>query len=111
MRFPADSQLPDPYDGLIAAHTDKLKVHACIGLPLLDKEQLIGALTIDGLDPCQFDDFSDEELRSLSAIAAASLGNACCWISWKACRYRARVDRCRKPATVNFWGKARRCWR
>ncbi|QTE85865.1 nitric oxide reductase transcriptional regulator NorR [Shewanella algae] len=76
VRFPADSQLPDPYDGLIAAHTDKLKVHACIGLPLLDKEQLIGALTIDGLDPCQFDDFSDEELRSLSAIAAASLGNA-----------------------------------
>lgn len=33
VRFPADSQLPDPYDGLIPDHVH-LKVHACAGLPL-----------------------------------------------------------------------------
>lgn len=34
VRFPADSDLPDPYDGLIPGQ-ESLKVHACIGLPLL----------------------------------------------------------------------------
>ena len=33
VRFPADSELPDPYDGLIPGH-EALKVHACLGLPL-----------------------------------------------------------------------------
>lgn len=51
-------------------------VHACIGLPLLANGELIGAVTIDGFDPKQFDNFSDNELRTLSAIAAASLNNA-----------------------------------
>lgn len=34
VRFPADSELPDPYDGLIPGQ-ESLKVHACVGLPLL----------------------------------------------------------------------------
>ena len=33
VRFPADSALPDPYDGLLPDHDD-FKVHACVGLPL-----------------------------------------------------------------------------
>ena len=33
VRFPADSDLPDPYDGLIPSQ-ESLKVHACVGLPL-----------------------------------------------------------------------------
>ena len=33
VRFPADSDLPDPYDGLIPGQ-ESLKVHACVGLPL-----------------------------------------------------------------------------
>lgn len=33
VRFPADSELPDPYDGLIPGQ-ESLKVHACVGLPL-----------------------------------------------------------------------------
>ncbi|WP_372932087.1 sigma 54-interacting transcriptional regulator, partial [Shewanella putrefaciens] len=76
VRFPADSELPDPYDGLIPNQADQLKVHACIGLPLFSNERLIGAVTIDAFDPLQFDQFSNTELRSLSAIAAASLSNA-----------------------------------
>lgn len=75
VRFPADSQLPDPYDGLIPGH-DELKVHACIGLPLFTDQQLIGALTFDSLNPLQFDDFSDEELRLIGALASSALSNA-----------------------------------
>lgn len=73
VRFPADSKLPDPYDGLIPNHKDELNVHSCIGLPLLANDHLIGALTIDAFDPGQFEKFSNQELRIISALAAASL--------------------------------------
>ncbi len=59
VRFPADSELPDPYDGLIPGQ-ESLKVHACVGLPLFAGQNLIGALTLDGMQPDQFDVFSDE---------------------------------------------------
>lgn len=75
VRFPADSQLPDPYDGLIPDHVH-LKVHACAGLPLFAGQNLIGALTLDSLAPDQFDTFSDEELRLIAALAAGALNNA-----------------------------------
>lgn len=75
VRFPAESHLPDPYDGLIPSQ-QALKVHACIGLPLFADQTLIGALTIDGMDPAQFDHFSDEELRLVGALASAALNNA-----------------------------------
>ena len=76
VRFPADSQLPDPYDNLILPSREQLKVHACIGLPLFANQALIGALTIDGYDPAQFDHFNDEELRLIGALASAALSNA-----------------------------------
>ncbi|MRI35186.1 nitric oxide reductase transcriptional regulator NorR [Endozoicomonas sp. OPT23] len=76
VRFPADSDLPDPYDSLIESHEGELKVHACIGLPLIANERLIGALTIDGFDPHLFDSFSNDDLRMVSALASASLNNA-----------------------------------
>lgn len=75
VRFPSDSNLPDPYDGLIPNQGDHLKVHSCIGLPLLANDCLIGALTIDGFNEYMFDDFSDNNLRTLSALAATSLNN------------------------------------
>lgn len=75
VRFPADSQLPDPYDGLIPDHTE-LKVHACLGLPLFADQNLIGALTVDGMDPAQFDHFNDEELRLISVLVSGALNNA-----------------------------------
>jgi anaerobic nitric oxide reductase transcription regulator len=76
VRFPAESDLPDPYDGLIPNQGDQLNVHACVGLPLLVNEHLIGVLTIDGFDETMFNDFDDEDLQTLSALAAASLNNA-----------------------------------
>ncbi|QLK63422.1 nitric oxide reductase transcriptional regulator NorR (plasmid) [Enterobacteriaceae bacterium Kacie_13] len=75
VRFPEDSDLPDPYDGLIPGQ-DELKVHACIGLPLFADQNLIGALTFDSLNPRQFDQFSDEELQLISVLAAGALNNA-----------------------------------
>ncbi|BDH45401.1 anaerobic nitric oxide reductase transcription regulator NorR [Salmonella enterica subsp. enterica serovar Choleraesuis] len=75
VRFPADSELPDPYDGLVPGH-ETLKVHACVGLPLFAGQTLIGALTLDGLDAHSFDEFSDEELRLVAVLAAGALNNA-----------------------------------
>ncbi|NDL63613.1 nitric oxide reductase transcriptional regulator NorR [Acerihabitans arboris] len=75
VRFPADSLLPDPYDGLIPGH-EELKVHACIGLPLFTNQNLAGALTIDDMDPRQLDHFSDEELRLVGALFSVALSNA-----------------------------------
>ncbi|OAT51130.1 nitric oxide reductase transcriptional regulator NorR [Proteus hauseri] len=75
VRFPADSDLPDPYDGLIPDR-EHLKVHACVGLPLFAGQDLIGTLTLDGMDPHQFDTFSDEELRLIAALTAGALNNA-----------------------------------
>ena len=75
VRFPANSELPDPYDGLIPNH-QHLKVHACIGLPLYAGQSLIGALTLDGMEPDQFDTFSNEELRLIAALASGALNNS-----------------------------------
>ncbi len=76
VRFPADSHLPDPYDGLIPNHDGNLEVHACVGLPLVHDERLIGAVTIDAFDPTQFDQFDDDNLRLISALASNSLHTA-----------------------------------
>ncbi|HEX4502061.1 MAG TPA: nitric oxide reductase transcriptional regulator NorR [Scandinavium sp.] len=75
VRFPADSSLPDPYDGLIPGQ-ESLKVHACLGLPLFAGQNLIGALTLDGMDAHQFDNYSDEELRLIAALVSGALNNA-----------------------------------
>lgn len=75
VRFPAESDLPDPYDGLIPDR-EHLKVHACVGLPLFAGQDLIGTLTLDSMDPQQFETFSDEELRLIAALAAGALNNA-----------------------------------
>ena len=76
VRFPPDSDLPDPYDGLIPEHEHDLRVHSCIGLPLLINDRLIGAITIDAFDPAQFDSFRNQDLRVISALAATSLNTA-----------------------------------
>ncbi|QMV16874.1 Anaerobic nitric oxide reductase transcription regulator NorR [Vibrio spartinae] len=76
VRFPSDSNIPDPYDGLIPNHEEVLKVHSCIGLPLMQDDRLIGAVTIDAFEPTQFERFKDDDLRIISALAASSLNTA-----------------------------------
>ncbi len=77
VRFPADSALPDPYDGLLLANPDATRdVHACLGCPLLEGDRVIGVLTADALQPGAFDGLDEEFLRMLGALAGAALHTA-----------------------------------
>ncbi len=75
VRFPAESDLPDPYDGLVMGLESPLsgQVHACLGCPLRIEGELVGALTVDGLSAGQFDSVSDGFLKHLSALTAAAV--------------------------------------
>lgn len=74
VRFPADSGLPDPYDGLLLANPDATRdVHACLGCPLVAGGTVIGVLTADALNPGAFDDLDDGFLQMLGALAGAAL--------------------------------------
>lgn len=70
--FPADSALPDPYDGLVegAPHLD---VHSCLGCPLRVEGELVGVLTLDALASGAFDAVPDDFLAHLAAVSAAAL--------------------------------------
>lgn len=74
-RFPADSPLPDPYDGLVLGETTVLggHVHSCLGCPLRVEGELVGVLTADALTPGAFDELGDDFLAHLAALAGATL--------------------------------------
>ena len=76
VRFESDSQLPDPYDGLLLAMEGDLPVHSCMGFPLLFEGSLIGLLTLDSLTPNSFDDIPQRTLDIISAMSAATLKTA-----------------------------------
>lgn len=76
VRFDSNSQLPDPYDGLLLATEGDLPVHSCMGLPLLFEGTLIGLLTLDSLMPNSFDDIPQRTLDIMSAMSAATLKTA-----------------------------------
>lgn len=76
VRFESDSDLPDPYDGLLLAMEGDLPVHSCMGLPLMFDNTLIGVLTMDSLTPNEFDDIPQKTLDIISAMSAASLKTA-----------------------------------
>lgn len=74
VRFPSDSPLPDPYDGLLLANPDATRdVHACLGCPLIEEDAVIGVLTADALEPGAFDDIDEQFLRMLGALAGAAM--------------------------------------
>lgn len=74
VRFPADSELPDPYDGLLLVNPDATRdVHACLACPLVDGDAVVGLLTADALEPGAFDHIDDEFLELLGALAGAAL--------------------------------------
>ena len=76
LRFAADCELPDPYDGLLLTDDHDLPIHACMGLPLMFEDTLIGVLTLDSLTPGEFDDIPERTLEIIAAMAAASLNTA-----------------------------------
>ncbi len=72
--FPADTNLPDPFDGLLEHDPRALTgVHACLGCPLLVEGELMGILTADALSPDAFDAIDRRFLAALGALAAAAM--------------------------------------
>jgi anaerobic nitric oxide reductase transcription regulator len=69
-RFAADSDLPDPYDGLVQGVAGKLHVHDCLGCPLFIRGKPWGLLTLDALDPARFDAL-DMAFLSLAAATVS----------------------------------------
>jgi len=76
IRFPANSDLPDPYDGLLIDRDGELPVHACMGIPLHFENKLLGVLTLDSLVPNIFDEIPQRTLDVISAMASVSLNTA-----------------------------------
>ncbi len=76
VRFPADTSLPDPFDGWLAADSERIAdVHACMGCSLYVERQLVGVLTLDALQPGAFDEVDDMTVAAFGALAAATLRN------------------------------------
>ncbi len=74
VRFPPDSPLADPFDGLVAGDPHALEqVHDCLGLALKEGGEVVGALTFDAFAPGAFDDLGQEFWRMLAALAGAAL--------------------------------------
>ncbi|OKY27363.1 MULTISPECIES: nitric oxide reductase transcriptional regulator NorR [Thalassotalea] len=76
IRFPANSTMPDPYDGLLSATDGDLPVHACMGIPLYFENNLIGVLTLDSLSPGVFEQISERSLALIASMASVSLHTA-----------------------------------
>ncbi len=75
--FPADTVLPDPFDGMLAIDADALShIHACLGCPLYVENKLVGALTADALDHHAFDHLEQRFLTAVGALAGAQMQTA-----------------------------------
>ena len=75
-RFPPDSPLPDPYDGLIEASQGQLEVHDCMGVLLQMEGEPWGLLTLDALTPGRFTPAQVESLGAFGNFAAATVAAA-----------------------------------
>ncbi len=74
VRFPPDSPLPDPFDGLLESDPHATEhIHACLGCPLVERGEVVGALTADAVAPHAFDDLEPHWLEALGALAGAAL--------------------------------------
>ena len=74
LQFAADSELPDPYDGLLEDSPDEpLPVHDCMGMSLYLDGSLWGAVTFDALQPGQFDAQARLRLQRYAWVIEAGL--------------------------------------
>lgn len=73
VRFAADSELPDPYDGLVEAEDQPLHVHDCMGVSLYIDDKPWGVLTLDAMLPGTFDEIDPIELRTFIGLAEATV--------------------------------------
>ena len=72
-RFPADSPLPDPYDGLVQGLRGHLPVHDCLGCALRVDGRAWGLVTLDALDPARFAGVDMAALQAFLSLAAATV--------------------------------------
>ena len=74
VRFPPGSDLPDPYDGLLAEQPgEALPVHDCLGMALYVDGQCWGAITLDALSPSCFDALAISQIQQLSLLIEATI--------------------------------------
>lgn len=73
IRFAADSDLPDPYDGLVESQDHHFHVHDCMGAQLHVDGRIWGVLTLDALHAGQFDDVDLNLLETFVSVAAATI--------------------------------------
>jgi anaerobic nitric oxide reductase transcription regulator len=72
--FPADSRLPDPFDGMLITDPEALhRVHACLGFPLHVNGNLIGVLTADALTVGAFDHLPRQFLKTIGLMTGAQM--------------------------------------
>jgi anaerobic nitric oxide reductase transcription regulator len=76
LRFPPDSTLPDPYDGLVESHRGHLPVHDCVGCAVRLDDKPWGLLTLDDLAPERFSSLDLAVLQSFGSLAAATVSVA-----------------------------------
>ncbi|MEH8021137.1 nitric oxide reductase transcriptional regulator NorR [Rheinheimera metallidurans] len=74
VRFEPDSELPDPYDGLLAEKPGHaLPVHDCMGISLYIEGRCWGVLTLDALQAGSFSEATLFELQRFSLFVEAAV--------------------------------------
>ncbi|MEO7400628.1 MAG: nitric oxide reductase transcriptional regulator NorR [Polaromonas sp.] len=73
MRIPADSPLPDPYDGLVEGVHGHLEVHDCMGCVVAVGEKPWGLLTLDALGKQQLSAVDLRDLQAFASLAGATV--------------------------------------
>ena len=70
-RFDSDSDLADPYDGLVQDSSDQLHIHDCMGSTILIDGKPWGVLTLDAMQAGSFSELDPIETRAYIAAVAA----------------------------------------
>lgn len=91
VRFAADSDLPDPYDGLVNTSDKQLYVHDCLGAALYVEDKPWGVLTMDALKPGSFDALDMTILEAFLGVASATV-RAADWIRQLETQLKRRQD-------------------
>ena len=74
VRFEPGSELPDPYDGLLADQPGQaLPVHDCMGIALYIEGRCWGVLTLDALDAGRFSAAAVPDLQRYSLLVEAAV--------------------------------------
>jgi len=72
--FDHDSNLPDPFDGMLSSYTGTFEhIHACLGCPLYIQGKLVGVLAFDAINPLAFDSLPENYIKVIAAITGAQL--------------------------------------